>query len=308
MTTPETKKPSWLFAAATVLLFFVVVSQAMNWTALQLRDFEIPVDGGPHLTTADDWRSELNVLKTDIVAFWRETLTRDDIPYAPPTILDGMEGPRSVCGGSVVTEATVFCLRSSTIHLNRIRFNGISRASNAGKSHLAVAYAVARLMSRQTQILLGVDLAPKGSAEAEQRRRIELQARVLRGPLASPRDADIRPRQRPGPPRRHPGRDHQRARTDTHASANLEGGFSARAARTPHRVGAARFPFCGALFGVRPIALTAQKKAAPKGGFFVLVWATLKQILIRLNQPDQNCAKPSGLCEEEANSPEATAV
>ena len=153
----------------------------MGWVALQLRDFEIPVEGGPHLTTADDWRTELDVLSRDIAAFWRDTLERASLSYDPPTIVSGFEGPRPVCGGLAVTEATVFCLRSSTIHLNRIRLNGISRASNAGKNHLAIAYTVARLMGRQTQTALGVDLAPKETADAERRLRLELQAECFAG-------------------------------------------------------------------------------------------------------------------------------
>lgn len=170
--------PVILFAGV-VLVLFVVLPRAMGWMSVQLRDFAIPVAGGPHLTSADDWRSEVRTLSRDLSTFWRAALAEAAVSFAPPEIAAGFEGRRPVCGGLVETASVVYCFEPARIELNRIRFNGISRAAAPGANHLAVAYAFARLYSRPVQSALGVALSETG-AEAG-RIALDLQAECLAG-------------------------------------------------------------------------------------------------------------------------------
>ncbi|MEM9724963.1 MAG: neutral zinc metallopeptidase [Pseudomonadota bacterium] len=146
-----------LLAVAAAVSFFFVVAQITGWATLQLRRFSIPVDGGPHLTTADEWRSELDTLSADISSFWSDQLAAEGQVFQPPVFIAPWEGPRRACGGAVATRATAYCIATNTLELRRISFNGTSRAG-AGRGHMAVAYTVARLTARAVQKSLGVDL------------------------------------------------------------------------------------------------------------------------------------------------------
>ncbi len=175
------RKLSLWWIAAGVCLFFFVASQAMSWFSMLQRDFGIPIQGKPHLTSHDGWRSETQVLLRDTTTFWRDILAKDGLAYSPPKLVAPLEGPRDACGGPIRTESTAYCPELGQIEFNRIRFNSISRQSKAGMNHLAVAYVFAHLVGHHVQTQLGAGLAPEDLDPPASRRRLELQAECLAG-------------------------------------------------------------------------------------------------------------------------------
>ena len=161
-----------------VILFFVGVPYVLGYLQVSFRKFSIPLQGGPYLTSADDWKTETQVLLRDTTAFWKGKLKSKGGAYAPPELISNFEGWREVCKSSIQSKAIVYCPEQSRIELNRIYFNGISRRAAGGLNHLAVSYVFAHLIGHHVQSQLGTSVIAKTK---QQRIQIELQADCLAG-------------------------------------------------------------------------------------------------------------------------------
>ena len=136
-----------LTLVAIVALGAVALSQVGGWSYRLLRDFAIPVAGGPALTSRTDWTDEANRLHADLTAFWQAALPA----YVAPELIAPLEGSRPACGTGPPTDIALYCPKEARIELNRIGFNGISRRAPVGLNHLAVAYVMAHLTGLHVQ-------------------------------------------------------------------------------------------------------------------------------------------------------------
>ena len=175
------KTTSYVAFAVFVVLFFSAFSWASSWIYLQLRDFNIPVQGEARLTSADGWRTETRILLRDANAFWRDVLAREGVAYTAPELVTVFEGPRNACGGAVQTETPVYCPDLARLEFNRIWFNTITRFAPDGLNHFGISYAFAHLYGHHVQHLLGVRLEPGTADPVERRRKMELQAECFAG-------------------------------------------------------------------------------------------------------------------------------
>ncbi len=175
---PQRRIAVWLISIV-VLAVFLLFPHVQRWQYLSMRDFTIPVAGGPYLRSADDWQSETSRLLSDTTAFWSRELARVGQTYPPPDPAQPFGALKRACTGQSASEAPVNCAELEQV--DGLAFNGISRQAGIGMNHLAIAYTVAHLVGHRVQAALGELERPAGIDLDTHRHRVELQAECYAG-------------------------------------------------------------------------------------------------------------------------------